>query len=361
VDLCRRDFLKLAGAIGAGAVIGLYKADIAKALERAISGDVRLVWLQGQGCTADSISLLQGVHPDLVDAVTKLRVSVAFHPTIMAASGDNAMAALETPPDVLVVEGGIPEDPDSGFAEVGGVPFRTLVEKLAGETKVAVVAAGTCASFGGFPASRNIKHLYGLAPSPTNASGLQFKYKERGGILGAGFKTKAGLPVINISGCPTHPDWLLLTLASAIHGIIPELDRWQRPLPFFQPLVHDQCALRGFFDKGIFSEYLSDKPEQGCLYKLGCRGPYTYCDDSYRKWNNKTNVCRNAGAPCIGCMEPDFWDEYSPFYEQMEDLPLLMGVSASAAGKTAIAAAGVGIVAHAVRRGISKEAEEKEE
>jgi hydrogenase small subunit len=360
MELSRRDFLKLAGAIGAGAVIGAYKLEIAEALERAISGDVKLVWLQGQGCTADSISLLQGVHPDLVDAVTKLRVSVAFHPNLMAAAGDEATAALETAPDVLVVEGAIPEDLHSGFAEVGGIPFRTLVERLAKETKIAVVAAGNCASFGGFPASRNIKKLYGLTPSPTNASGLQFKYKEKGGILGANFKSKAGLPVINIPGCPTHPDWLLLTLASAIHGVIPELDQWQRPLPFFQPLVHDQCALRGFFDKGIFSDYLSDKPEEGCLYKLGCRGPYTYCDDSIRKWNNKTNVCRNAGAPCIGCMEPDFWDEFSPFYEQMEDLPLLMGISASSAGKAAIVAAGAGIAAHAIRRGITKEAEEKE-
>ncbi|MFH1581975.1 MAG: hypothetical protein ABIC39_07940, partial [Pseudomonadota bacterium] len=24
-----------------------------------------------------------------------------------------------------------------------------------------------------------------------------------------------------------------------------------------------------------------------------------------------------AGHPCIGCSEPDFWDKMSPFYEEM--------------------------------------------
>jgi len=24
-----------------------------------------------------------------------------------------------------------------------------------------------------------------------------------------------------------------------------------------------------------------------------------------------------AGHPCIGCSEPDFWDSMSPFYEEM--------------------------------------------
>lgn len=28
----------------------------------------------------------------------------------------------------------------------------------------------------------------------------------KGGVLGAGYKSKAGLPVINIPGCPAHPD-----------------------------------------------------------------------------------------------------------------------------------------------------------
>lgn len=365
MNVTRRNFLKLAGIIGAGATIGAYKAEIAEALERVVSGEVKLIWFQGQGCTADSVSLLQGVNPDLIDAVTKFMVSVEYHPNIMAEAGEEALRKLEIEPDVLVVEGAIPAGLKEAatIGEANGKPITAYewVTKLARKTKVAVVAAGNCASFGGFPASRNIRGLYGLSPNPTNAMGLQFQYRERGGVLGADFKTKAGLPVVNIPGCPTHPDWLLLTLTSVIYGVIPELDQWQRPLPFFQPLVHDQCALRGFFDKGIFAQQLSEKPEQACLYKLGCRGPYTNCDDSIRKWNNKVNVCRNAGAPCIGCMEPDFWDRFSPFYDQIEDLPMFAGISASTAGKAAIGAAAVGISAHAVRRKVWKGKEPAEE
>ena len=359
----RRNFLKLAGAAGAGTVISEYSSEVGAALQTANDGDVEVVWLQGQGCTGCTISTLQGEYPSLEGAINAFRLGVTFHPTIMGPAGDDAIESMSKSPDVLVVEGAIPtEMPEAatlGLDEEGHhKPLQDWVEELAPESQY-VVAAGNCAAFGGWPAAENKKGLYDLGPNVTGAKGLQFEGKEKGGVLGADFTSKAGLPVVNIAGCPLHPDYLLLTLASVLNGHTPEVDEYHRPSPFYDPNLHDQCALRGEFDRGEFATELG---ESGCLYKVGCAGPYTYCDDSMRLWNGRTSVCRNVGAPCIGCMEPAFWDRFSPFYEPVEKQNVL-GADADTAGKVALGAAGVGIGAHVARKmtGYGKETEEIEE
>ena len=39
---------------------------------------------------------------------------------------------------------------------------------------------------------------------------------------------------------------------------------------------------------------------------------------SERLRNGETTICRDVGAPCIGCVEPGFWDRFTPFYEPRE-------------------------------------------
>ena len=358
----RRNFLKLAGAAGAGTVISEYSSDIAAALEAATDGDVNVVWLQGQGCTGCTISTLQGEYPSLEGAISAFRLDVTFHPTLMAPAGDAALGSMSKSPDVLIVEGSIPtEMPEAatlGTDEQGHhKPLLDWVNELAPQAGY-VVAAGNCAAFGGWPAAENKKRLYDLGPSVTGAKGLQFTGREKGGVLGETFTSKAGVPVVNIAGCPLHPDYLLLTLATVLNGYAPELDDYNRPAPFYTPNLHDQCYLRGEFDRGEFAEFPGDS---GCLYKVGCAGPYTYCDDSDRLWNGGTTVCRNVGAPCIGCMEPAFWDRFSPFYTPVEQQNVL-GVDADTAGKVALGAAAAGIGAHYARKltGYGKETEEVE-
>ena len=59
----------------------------------------------------------------------------------------------------------------------------------------------------------------------------------------------------------------------------------------------------------------SEEAKKGwCLYELGCKGPVTYNNCPKVKFN-QTNWPIRAGAPCIGCSEPGFWDKLSPFYE----------------------------------------------
>jgi len=311
----RRDFLKLAGTIGAGAVISIYTSDIQSIFAQVTQGQKHAIWLQGASDTGCTISLLQGVNPDLVDVINRFRLSVDFQPNLMISSGDAAIGSLQdavnglTPLDVLIVEGAVPKASYCTVGEIAGtpVPFETWVQKLGARARH-VVAVGTCAAFGGIPAA---------VPNPTTCRSVTqvLPYKR----------------VVNIPGCPAHPDWVTLTLASVFSGTIPRLDEHGRPEAFFDEEVHEECPLKPYYERDLFVSYPSERGK--CLYSIGCRGPETHGDCPTRLWNNRTGFCtaglwRNgaevypAGAPCIGCTEPGFPDPpFSPFYvrEQEED------------------------------------------
>lgn len=334
----RRNFLKLAGAVGAGMFLDLYSSDIVRAIEQAGEKGVKLVWLQGQSDTGCTVSLVQGKHPDIYDAIMKLNVDIRFHPTIMAPYGEAAMAALNIEPDVLVVEGAIP---DAKFASVGERPVIDLVTEMASKTKIGVVAVGACATHGGIPGAKG---------NVTNARGVN--------------KVVLDKPVINLPGCPPHPDLMLLSLSYVIiTGTVPPLDSFGRPKAFYNRVIHDECARRGFYDKGEFAASFAeaDFSNEKCLWKLGCKGPVTLSDCAYRKWNNGVNVCMNAGAPCIGCYHEAFPDAVSPLFEETEKVPTILGINAVTAGKIAVGVTAAGIAVHAIRRGITKKPSSKVE
>ncbi|AOW79851.1 Ni/Fe-hydrogenase small subunit [Halodesulfurarchaeum formicicum] len=341
----RRNFLRLVGSTAAGGVISQYGTEIARAFEQVAEGDMEVVWFQGQSCTGCTISTLQAQYPTLEEALNEFRLEVTFHPTIMPEAGEAAIESMSMSPDILIVEGSIPTDiPEA--ATIGGRTAEDWVTDLAPQSDI-IVSVGNCAAFGGWPAAENKKRLYDLGENVTGAKGLQFEKRKKGGVLGADFTGGAGLPVVNLGGCPPNPDYVLLTLATVLNGHVPELDEYNRPLPFYEPLVHDNCMHRGYFDRGEFA----DKPGgEGCLLKQGCKGPYTHCDDQTRLWNDGTSVCLNVSAPCIGCMEPGFWDRFSPFQQEMEGSPVLGNVSATQAGAVGVAAAAAGIGAHLGRR-----------
>lgn len=334
--LTRRNFGKLLGALGATSFLTRYKADVVEALEAAAENDVKLVWIQGLGDSACTVGLLQAADPDIYDAIEELKVDIAFNPTIMAEFGDDAVTVLEeTDPDILVLEGSIPTGEMEIACTVGErdgepVTFTQWVRELSDRTSTAIVGFGSCSSFGGIPAGDDF-----TGSSPTNAVGL-YQFFER--------NPEPDVPIINIPGCPGHPDWLLSVLVGQLMGADIELDGMGRPRAYFSQLVHDNCSRRGAYDEGHFAQSFAESDfDQGqCLYKLGCRGPVTYAACSETLWNGGTSVCMDAGAPCIGCMHPGFPDAVSPFYERQSKLALdatatlftglTAGVMAGAAG-----------------------------
>ena len=314
--LNRRNFVKAVIALGASAFLSTYKSEVVKAIQNASQQGVKLVWIQGQGDSACTVSLLQASDPDIYDAIEELKVSVMFQPTIMPEFGDDAIRILETTtPDILVVEGSIPTgdmEYACTFGERNGEPVTMAqwVRELSAKTTTAIVGFGSCASFGGIPSAKDFE-----GKSPTNAVGLYQFFKDN---------PKPNAPVINIPGCPGHPDWLMIVLAGTLLGATIKIDELGRPKMFFSELIHDNCARRGYYDEGWFAKSFveSDMKYSRCLYKLGCRGPVTFSACARTKWNGGVNVCMNAGAPCIGCMHPEFPDAVSPFFMSQRALEI---------------------------------------
>ena len=280
--------------------------------------ELSVVYLQTAGCSGCAVSLLNTASPAienvLIDQIVPgVHINLRFHPVIMAAAGELAVQAMEDTAKekkgeyVLVVDGAVPTATDAVYGAVGernGKPVTMLqrVTELA-QDALAVIALGTCASFGGIPAA---------APNPTNAQPVK-KVLDAAGI---------NKPLINIPGCPPHPDWFVGTVASIILNGLPtadDLDDLLRPKAFYGKLIHENCPRRAYFDEGKFAKKFGD---DGCLYELGCKGPITYADCPLRRWNNGTNWVIGAGAPCNGCTQPEFPDQTAPFYEKLVDVEL---------------------------------------
>jgi hydrogenase small subunit len=139
---------------------------------------------------------------------------------------------------------------------------------------------------------------------------LQFLKREEGGFLGKDFVSQAGLPVINIPGCPAHPDWITQILVAIATGRIDDivLDELHRPQTFFNTYTQTGCTRNIHFAyKATTAEFGQRK---GCLfYDLGCRGPMTHSSCNRILWNRVSSKTR-AGMPCLGCTEPEF-----PFFD----------------------------------------------
>jgi hydrogenase small subunit len=133
---------------------------------------------------------------------------------------------------------------------------------------------------------------------------------------------KISTPLINVPGCPPHPDWFVGTVAQVLLSGLPDtehLDDYLRPRAFFGQLIHENCPRRAWFDEGKFAKHPGD---EGCLYELGCKGPITYADCPTRRWNAAVSWCIGAGGPCAGCTQPEFPDVVAPLYEKIVDVDI---------------------------------------
>ncbi|MHB8767138.1 MAG: hydrogenase small subunit [Deferrisomatales bacterium] len=295
----RRTFLKDAGLLVAGLGLGPGLVPrFASALEALATGRAPVLWLQGQSCSGCSVSLLNSESPGPAELLTRY-LSLYFHQTLSAATGDAAQQALEKAISaggyLLVVEGAVP----LGFPEacrVAHEPFAALLGRAAARAK-AVLAVGTCSSFGGIPAA------------PPNLTGAA---SAAAALAKAGVKT----PVVHLPGCPPHPAWIVGNLVHVLKVGLPALDEHRRPVRTYGRLLHDQCPHFADYERQKFARALGDG---GCLFKLGCQGVVTAADCAYRAWNGGVNWCVRARAPCLGCARPGFaQDPNYPFYRLNE-------------------------------------------
>jgi hydrogenase small subunit len=95
-NVSRRDFLKYCG-IGAGA-LGLSMTDLGR-LQKALANPSgpTVIWLQGTGCTGCSESFLNRISasgPQTAANVLIDSVNLVYHPNLMAAAGQDAVAEM---------------------------------------------------------------------------------------------------------------------------------------------------------------------------------------------------------------------------------------------------------------------------
>jgi hydrogenase small subunit len=284
--------------------------------------DVHIIWLTaGLSCDGDSVSVTAATQPSIeqlvLGAIPGLPKVHLHNPVLAYEVGDDFMKHWymaeqgKLDPFVLVVEGSIPNekikkdgywaafgtDPDTGQP----IPTCDWIDRLAPKA-FGVIAIGTCATYGG---------IHAMKGNPTGCMGLA-------DYLGWKWKSKAGLPIVNVPGCPVQPDnftetvLYLLYQAAGLAPMIP-LDDKLRPKWLFDMTVHHGCDRAGYYEEGSFTrEY--GTPE--CLVKVGCWGPVVNCNVTKRGWMHGIGGCPNVGGICIGCTMPGFPDKFMPFMDE---------------------------------------------
>jgi hydrogenase small subunit len=284
--------------------------------------EIDVLWITaGLGCDGDTIAMTAATQPSIEDVVggalpwiPKVRL---LNPFLSFENGDDFLArfrlaaAGKVDPFILVVEGSIPNEKNKeegywaslGTDDETGQPITTCewIDRLAPRAW-AVIAAGTCATYGG---------IHAMEGNPTGCMGLA-------DYLGWKWKSKAEVPLVCVPGCPVQPDnfmetlLYLLYMAAGRAPMIP-LDEALRPTWLFSNTVHEGCDRGGYYEQAQFAEEYGSPL---CVVKLGCWGPVVQCNVGKRGWMAGIGGCPNVGGICIGCTMPGFPDKFMPFMNQ---------------------------------------------
>ena len=284
----RRDFLKFCTGMAATLGLPLSFADV---IANTIEGAKRppVIWLHFQECTGCTESLLRATHPTVEHLVLDL-ISLDYSETLNVAAGHQVEEVLHNSVKenegkfILVVEGSIPTKDDCIYCKIAGKTALEIMNEI-GPKSAAVVAIGSCASWGGVQSS---------SPNPTGAKGIHEVFSAK--------------PIVNLPGCPASPYNLLSTVLYYLTlGKLPELDEKGRPKFAYGRLVHENCERRPHFDAGRFAEEFGGPGHrQGwCLYKLGCKGPETHANCPSILFGDVGSGAWPVGTghPCFGCTE----------------------------------------------------------
>ena len=295
-------------------------------LEQGPIEEVHAFWLAGMSCDGCSIAAVGAKNPSVDQliraAIPGLPKIVLHHPVLSVTAGDEFMAAYHKAkngelgaPYVVLYEGSVADESIAGkfggywsamgmeYSEDGyhrPIPTAHWLRDLA-PSAAAVVAVGTCATWGGIPAA---------AGNVTNSMSVM-------DFLGKDYLSALGLPPINIPGCAPVGDNLTETIAAVLMflvglGPLPEFDGLGRPAWLFRDTVHRGCVRAGNYEEGVFAKKYGDTE---CLVELGCWGPVVQCNMVSRGALGHNGGCMNTGGICIGCTMPGFPDAFAPFYK----------------------------------------------
>jgi hydrogenase small subunit len=335
--------LKLERAEHAGAVFGTDRSAGLGGLGGTEGGpleEVHVFWLAGMSCDGCSVAVTGATSPSVEEllggTIPGLPRVILHHPVLSVDAGADFIAPFRDAvkgrlgaPYVVVLEGSVPDDQalperQGYFSAMGAGGFEEETEsdepnRMTGWLKdlapgaAAMVAIGTCATWGGVPAA---------AGNITGSMSLM-------DFLGKDYRSALGVPVVNVPGCSPIGDNFTETVAAVLLflqgvGPLPELDELGRPAWLFEETVHRHCVRAGYYEEGVFAEEYGDKE---CLVDVGCWGPVVQCNITERGAINHMGGCMVAGGPCIGCTMPGFPDKFAPFYKAPPGSAVSGGIS----------------------------------
>jgi hydrogenase small subunit len=302
-----------------------FSQEPAGAQDRQGVGEVDILWIsEGMSCDGDTVSMTASGQPSIEDVVLGLipglpRINLYNKVLSPSLGGEEFLAPYRAAargasenPFVLVIEGSVPNqniiDGDGYWTSFGndeetGEPLTLnwWLDHLAPHAW-AVVAAGTCATYGG---------IHAMAGNPTGSMGLA-------DYLGWDYRSRGGLPIVNVPGCPIQPENFMETLTWMLYHAAgsappPPLDHMLRPQWLFGKTVHEGCDRAAYYEQADFAkDYNSPK----CQVKVGCWGPVVNCNVPKRGWMGGIGGCPNVGGVCIGCTMPGFPDAFMPFMDE---------------------------------------------
>ena len=288
--------------------------------------EVHAFWLAGMSCDGCSIAAVGAQSPSVEQlisgAIPGLPKVILHHPVLAVEAGEAFIAPYRMAregklgaPYVVIYEGSVADERiaahHGGYWSAMGadhgsdgqtrpIPTAQWLHDLA-PGAAAVLAIGTCATWGGIPAA---------VGNVTGSMGVM-------DFLGKDYLSALGLPVINVPGCSPVGDNFTETVATVLMflagvGPLPAFDELGRPAWMFKNNVHQGCVRGGFYEEGLFAKQYGG---QECLVELGCWGPVVQCNMVSRGAIGSAGGCMNTGGICIGCTMPGFPDAFAPFYK----------------------------------------------
>jgi hydrogenase small subunit len=159
---------------------------------------INLIWLEATGCSGNIISLLNATNPDVIYFLRNM-VNMTYNNSLMSSEGENAFQRFLDTLDtefILIVEGAVSTKDKGRYTIIarhqGQLVSAMDAVRMVGKKAKYIVSVGTCASFGGPSAA---------SPNPSDSISVsEFLKKD----------------IIKVPGCPSHPDWVIGTLAHLI-------------------------------------------------------------------------------------------------------------------------------------------------
>lgn len=247
-----------------------------------IKGKPTVLWLQAITCNGNTHSFLSANSSRMELFLNNF--NLIYHPSLTINKSLLDILEKKIKIDFLLVEGAISKN-KKFFSLLDESSFNIL-NNLALMSKY-IISIGSCASYGGIH-KKFLQNNDILGLKDSVKKNIQDKLKEK---------------IVNLTGCPVHPEWIIQTMFTLKNFGKINLDEESRPKELYSTLAHNGCTRNEYFEWKVEGDF---GQKEGCLfYEQGCRGPMTHSSCNKILWNDISSKTR-VGMPCVGCTEVDF-------------------------------------------------------